>query len=271
MADSVMGAFLRARRARLTPADVGLAAAGQRRTPGLRREEVAALAGISSDYYTRLEQGRPRVPTPAVLDALARALLLTGAERAYLHEIAAPRRREAPAPPRPATAAARALLDALPDTPAFVLGPRFDLLAWNPLGSALMAGLAERPPHERNLLWQVFCCPYGAAGNREPTASIGAQLVAALRTQHADRPGDPDLTGLVARLSASSPEFAAVWAMHRAGSPGEGELRVRHPQVAADTLRYTALALPTPGHHLFVCLSPPGVPSAFRQLAAAGS
>jgi transcriptional regulator with XRE-family HTH domain len=269
MADSVLGAFLRARRARLTPADVGLAAGGHRRTPGLRREEVAVRAGISPDYYTRLEQGRPRVPTPAVLDALARALLLTDAERGYLHRIAAPRRPQPSAAPLPVSPAARALLDTLAGTPAFVAGPRFDLLAWNPLGSALMAGLAERPPHERNLLWQVFCCPYGAAApaNREPEDSIGAHLVAGLRTGHADRPADPDLTRLVARLSAASPEFAALWAMHRAGAPGEGELRVRHPRMTADTLPYTLLTLPTPGHHLFICLPPPATPTLFHHLA----
>lgn len=273
MADSTLGTFLRARRARLTPAEAGLAAAaGHRRTPGLRREEVAARAGISPDYYTRLEQGRPRVPTPAVLDALAGALLLTDAERAYLHTIAAPRRDDPAVRDRPVTPAALALLDALADTPAFVVGPRFDLLAWNSLGGALMAGLAQRPPHERNLLWQVFCCPHGAEypANREPGGSIGAQLVAGLRTEHADRPGDPDLARLVARLSAAAPEFAALWDMHRAGAPGEGRLRVRHPRLAADTLPYTLAALPTPGHRLFVCLAPPGTRAPFRDLAATG-
>ncbi|WP_333771667.1 helix-turn-helix transcriptional regulator [Streptomyces sp. IBSBF 2435] len=177
--------------------------------PDLAIRHVAARAGISPDYYTRLEQGRPRVPTPAVLDSLARALLLTDAERAYLHTLAAPRREPAAVRTRPVTPAARALLEALNDAPAFIAGPRFDLPAWNPLGAALMAGLAQRPAHERNLLWQVFCCPYGAApANREPEDSIGAQLVASLRTAHADRPSDPALTRLVAELSASSPEFA---------------------------------------------------------------
>jgi hypothetical protein len=133
-----------------------------------------------------------------------------------------------------------------------------------------MAGLAVRPAHERNLLWQVFCCPYGAEApaNREPEGSIGAQLVAGLRAAHADRPDDPALARLVARLSAASPEFSALWDLHRAGPPGEGELRVRHPRLAASTLPYTLLALPTPGHHLFVCLPPPGTRAPFRELAA---
>ncbi|WP_306419723.1 helix-turn-helix domain-containing protein [Streptomyces capoamus] len=261
------------RRARLTPADVGLDAGGRRRTPGLRREEVAARAGISPDYYTRLEQGRPRVPTPGVLDALAHALLLGDAERAYLHTIAVPRRPRLAGAPEPLTPAARAMLDALTGTPAFVIGPRFDLLAWNRLGSALMAGLAERPPHQRNLLWQVFCCPHGAAtpANREPDDSIGAQLVAALRAEHAGRPADPGLGRLVARLSAASPDFAALWDMHRAGGPGEGELRVAHPLLATDTLPFTLLTLPTPGHRLFVCLPPPGTPAPFDALAASAT
>jgi transcriptional regulator with XRE-family HTH domain len=270
MADSALGHFLRVRRSTLTPAEAGLPPTGHRRTPGLRREEVAARAGISPDYYTRLEQGRPRVPTPAVLDALARALLLTDAERGYLHTLAAPRRRDSAAPDLPVSPAALAILDALADTPALVAGPRFDLLAWNSLGGALMAGLAVRPAHERNLLWQVFCCPYGAEApaNREPEGSIGAQLVAGLRAAHADRPDDPALARLVARLSAASPEFSALWDLHRAGPPGEGELRVRHPRLAASTLPYTLLALPTPGHHLFVCLPPPGTRAPFRELAA---
>lgn len=273
MTETVLGAFLRARRAHLTPADVGLEAGGRRKAPGLRREEVAARAGISPDYYTRLEQGRPRVPTPAVLDALAHALLLGDAERAYLHTIAVPRRTRPAGAPGPVTPASRAMLDALAGAPAFVTGPRFDLLAWNQLGGALMGGLAERPPHQRNLLWQVFCCPHGAAApvNREPDGSIGAQLVAALRTEHAGRPADPRLARMVIRLSGASTEFAALWDMHRAGGLGEGELRVAHPHVSADTLPYSLLTLPTPGHRLFVCLPPPGVRAPFDALAASAA
>ncbi|WP_159073230.1 helix-turn-helix transcriptional regulator [Kitasatospora fiedleri] len=261
MPETPLGAFLRARRARLAPSDLGLAATGRRRTPGLRREEVAARAGISPDYYARLEQGRQRVPTGPVLDGIADALRLADAERAYLHRLAGRR----PAPERPeerrgVSASTLALLDTLDAAPAFATGPTFDLLAWNRPAALLMAEPARRPPHERNLLWQVFCCPYGSrtADNHAPERSIGADLVASLRAHHADRPADRNLADLVDRFSAASPAFAALWSHHRAGPPGPGRLHVRHPALDTDVLEYTVLALPEPGRHVFACLAPPG-------------
>ncbi|WP_051732135.1 helix-turn-helix transcriptional regulator [Kitasatospora phosalacinea] len=266
MSETPLGAFLRARRARLAPSDVGLAAGGRRRTPGLRREEVAARAGISPDYYARLEQGRQRVPTGPVLDGIADALHLADAERAYLHRLAGLRRTRTPGP-RPGaerretvSASTLALLDTLDAAPAFVTGPTFDLLAWNRPAALLMAEPARRPPHERNLLWQVFCCPYGSRGadNHAPERSIGADLVASLRAHHVDRPADRALAELVGRFSAASPAFAALWSQHRAGPPGPGRLHVRHPALDTDVLEYTVLALPEPGRYVFACLAPPG-------------
>ncbi len=272
MSDTPLGSFLRARRRRLAPADAGLPAGARRRTPGLRREEVAARAGISADYYARLEQGRQRVPTGPVLDGLAEALLLADAERAYLHRLA---RHPGGAPSAAdqvdtVTAATRALLGTLDETPAFVVGPRFDLLAWNPLAGLLIGDLDARPAYQRNLLWQVFCCPFGASSpaNRDLADSIGADLVAGLRAHHADRPGDHALGRLVARLSADSAEFATLWAQHRAVAPRQGVLWVRHPELDTGTFEYTVLALPEPGQHLFVYLAPPGsrAREAFRAL-----
>ncbi|RKE23114.1 helix-turn-helix transcriptional regulator [Streptomyces sp. TLI_171] len=262
MPETPLGSFLRARRARLAPADLGLAAGGRRRTPGLRREEVAARAGISADYYARLEQGRQRVPTGPVLDGIADALHLGDAERAYLHRLAG-RRREAPrAGERAAAVSAStlALLETLDAAPAFVTGPTFDLLAWNRPAAVLLAGPERRPAHERNLLWQVFCCPHGARStdNHAPGRSIGADLVASLRAHHVDRPADRRLAALVDRFSAASPAFAALWAQHRAGPPGPGRLHVRHPELDTEVLEYTVLALPEPGRHVFACLAPPG-------------
>ncbi|MEV8323453.1 helix-turn-helix transcriptional regulator [Kitasatospora sp. NPDC056731] len=262
MPETPLGAFLRARRARLAPAEAGLPPAGRRRTPGLRREEVAARAGISADYYARLEQGRQRVPTGPVLDGIAEALQLAGAERAYLHRLAARHRVPAGAPPEPPAVSATtlALLDTLDAAPAFVTGPTFELLAWNRPAALLMAWPERRPPHERNLLWQVFCCPYGdrSQGNLAATGSIGADLVASLRAHHADRPGDRGLTRLVRRMSSDSPAFAALWDRHRAGPPGPGRLHIRHPALDTDVLDYTVLALPEEGRYVFACLAPPG-------------
>ncbi|MFF2546371.1 helix-turn-helix domain-containing protein [Kitasatospora sp. NPDC058063] len=274
MPETPLGAFLRARRARLAPADAGLPASGRRRTPGLRREEVAARAGISADYYARLEQGRQRVPTGPVLDGLAEALQLTAPERGYLHRLAARPHRPAPppaeAPALPATTLA--LLDTLDAAPAFVTGPTFDLLAWNRPAALLLAGPERRPARERNLLWQVFCCPYRdrSQGNTAAEGSIGADLVASLRAQHADRPRDRALLALVHRLSADSPVFAELWDRHRAAPPRPGRLHVRHPALAATVLDYTVLPLPEDGRHLFAFLAPPDSPTRHAFAAAGG-
>ena len=271
MSDTPLGTFLRARRRRLAPDDAGLPIGSRRRTPGLRREEVAARAGISTDYYARLEQGRQRVPTGSVLDGLAEALLLAEAERLYLHRLAGPQGRPAPSPTaEPVSPVTLALLETLDGTPAFVVDHRFDLIAWNPLGSALLGNLEARPVHQRNLLWQVFCCPYGSQtpANREAVDSIGADLVAGLRAHHAARPGDRDLAALVTRLSAESAAFAGLWAQHRAGTRCEGVVQIRHPQLRTDCFPYSMLALPEPGQHLFVFVAPMGSPAreVFRDL-----
>lgn len=278
MSDTPLSAFLRARRRNLTPADAGLPTARRRRTPGLRREEVAVRAGISADYYARLEQGRQRLPTGPVLDGIAGALLLSDSERTYLHRLA---HRQQPASvaaagtPATVGAATHALLATLDRTPAFVTGPRFDLLACNPQADVLMAAPLSRPAHERNLLWQVFCCPYGAAepANHAPADSIGADLVAGLRAQHADRPDDEELTALVAQLSLQSPAFTALWARHRVGPPRQGRLTLRHPDLDAEVLDYTVLGLPESDQHLFVYLAPDGgrASDTFRHLRRAAA
>src|SRR4051812_155813 len=139
-----LSAFLHSRRARIKPEDAGLSSYGPRRVPGLRREELAALAGVSVDYYVRLEQGRDGHPSDGVLDAIARALQLDDAERDYLRRLASPRPVR-PAKPRPerVRAGVQQLLDALTATPAFVLGRRMDVLAWNRLAAALVCDFGE--------------------------------------------------------------------------------------------------------------------------------
>ena len=204
-----LGAFLRAQRERLHPTDVGLPARERRRTPGLRREDVAGRAGVSVDYYARLEQGRGLHPTPQVLDALARALLLTDAERIYLHRLA--RRGAEPAEATAVSPRTRALLDTFGHAPAYVVDARLDVLAWNPLADALLE-LERRPADERNLIWLLFCDSSASTViDPDDSAALGVSLVAQLRARNASNPDDHRLLELVERVSARSPAFRAAW------------------------------------------------------------
>ncbi len=221
-----LGAFLRARRERIAPARVGLAGGGRRRTPGLRRAEVAARAGVATDYYARVEQGRGGAPTPAVLDALARALLLSEPERLHLHRLA----QRAGPPGAPVAAVApqtHALLDALAGQPALVLDPRADPLAWNAAAEELFGGLARRPAGERNLLWLLF------GGDPEPPPPAAPRvmplpgdeltpaLVAGLRARRAGPADDPAIAAVAARVARTSPLFEKLLgrASGRGGAP----------------------------------------------------
>jgi transcriptional regulator with XRE-family HTH domain len=207
---SALGEFLRSRRGRVRPGDVGLPAGiGRRQTPGLRREELAALAGVSVDYYTRLEQGRDANPGAEVLHALASALRLTDDERAHLHELArhasgrSAAARLGTGAPRPGLLH---LLDAVRPTPAFVLDQVSNVLAVNPEGARLMPGVHARC----NLIRYVFTDPAA----REVFVSwreMAQDCVAHLRTVAAADPDSPALADLVAGLSADSAEFAALW------------------------------------------------------------
>lgn len=222
--------FLRARRAALAPADVGLAPGGRRRTAGLRREEVAILAGVSVSWYTWLEQGRPIKASRDVLDALARALRLDPVEHDHLVALAGhPLRRpvtpghdEAPAP-------LRRLLDALAPCPAYVLGPRWDFLAWNTPMARLFPPLATLPAEERNLVWVVFADPYARSliGDREVEARRILSLFRAEVVPYAD---DPAVRRLVERLREASPEFAAWWPRHDVGGFEARLRRFHHPE-----------------------------------------
>lgn len=157
--DGEIGDFLRSRRARISPEDVGLNSYGRRRVPGLRREEVAQLAGVSVDYYIRLEQGRGPSVSDAVLDAIARVLRLDETEHAHLRTVARPKARKASAPSvRRVRPGLRLLLDLFDRAPAFVLGRRMDVLAWNALGDAL-GGFSGLPAGERNMPRQAFLAP----------------------------------------------------------------------------------------------------------------
>ncbi|MFB7380393.1 helix-turn-helix domain-containing protein [Kitasatospora purpeofusca] len=234
--------FLRSRRARLRPADVGLPDyGGRRRVPGLRREELAQLAGVSTAYYVRLEQGNGENVSTAVLEAIARALRLEPAEREHLLRITRPVRRR-PGRGRPTrTQQVRPeltqLLDAMDGVPAYVLGRRLDVLAWNRLGNAVIGDVAALPPERRNLAWHVFLEP----GNRDlylDWESKAADLVGMLRLDAGRDPDDPRLTSLIGELSVKSEDFRRLWAAHNVLDKGHGVKELRHPVVGPLTLRY---------------------------------
>nr|WP_307827743.1 helix-turn-helix transcriptional regulator [Planomonospora sp. ID82291] len=246
-----LGDFLKSRRARLRPEDLGLKAYGtRRRVSGLRREELAMLAGVSVTHYTRLEQGRSAGASDAVLDALARALRLTGDETAHLKRLARPSASVRPAPPRPehASRSARRLLDAMTEAPALVLDRRNDILAWNRLGHALLAGHLDSaapgdPAARPNLVRLLFLD--GHFRELYPDWPQEATLaVAALRLAAGRHPDDRRLAELVGRLVIQSEEFAARWARHPVRTCTSGVKRFHHPVVGPMELYFENLLIP---------------------------
>lgn len=255
-----MADFLRIRRGRIGPADVGLPTGpGRRRTPGLRREELAALAGVSVDYYIRIEQGRERAPSDAVLDALARALRLTADEHAHLLGLAdqaagrTPRHR--PSGPRPASPGLRLLLDSVRPSPAYVLDEVNDVLDANPEGLALMPGLGDRPAGERNTIRYTFLHP-AARTLFADWERVARNCVAHLHTAELTAPGRT--AALVAELTASSSEFAALWRRHEVWVKRAGETAFRHPVIGPVTLANQVLSPAGDGRRVLLYQAPPG-------------
>ncbi|GAA3457416.1 helix-turn-helix transcriptional regulator [Dactylosporangium matsuzakiense] len=208
----LLAEFLKDRRARTRPSEAGLPEGTRRRTPGLRREEVARLAGISVDYYARLEQGRGPHPSRQVLAALGRALRLFEDERAHLFRLAG----EQPGPPRglsrEVSPGIRHLLERLDDTPAFVIDAKYDLLAWNGMAVRLMGD----PPPEPNMIWNAFCGPMPLSEDAPAEfQSFADESVADLRAASVRYPDDEGIRALIARLRAASPEFTRRWNQHR--------------------------------------------------------
>ncbi|OKK06158.1 XRE family transcriptional regulator [Streptomyces sp. CB03234] len=259
--------FLRSRRARLKPEDVGLPEFGRhRRVPGLRREELAQLAGVSVAYYTRLEQGNGRNVSIEVLDAIARALRLTDAERDHLTHLARPthkKKRRVPATrPQTVRPALQHLLDAMEGVPAFVLGRRLDILAWNRLARALFGDFAALQPQERNMARQLFLDP-NVRDLYVDWEAKATEVVSALRLYAGCSPDDPQLSTLVGELSVKSSEFRELWAAHTVQEKGHGAKRLHHPLVGELTLAYETLRLPD-DHDLSLVTytAEPGTPSA---------
>ncbi len=211
-----LAAFLRARRGRIRPDEVGLVPGPRRRTPGLRREEVAQLAGVGVTWYTWIEQGRPIHASVDVLDAIARTLRLDTTERDHLFRLA----DVTPATVDQASSCldpeVQVILDRLAPLPASVLNSRYDMLAWNRPYEALFPGLVHAVPAERNVLWQIFTSDTCAVMNRDDEIP---KLVATLRGAYARHVGEPAWTTFVERLSAASQQFAELWARHEVAEP----------------------------------------------------
>jgi transcriptional regulator with XRE-family HTH domain len=223
--------FLRKRRAGLRPEDVGLPGGGRRRTPGLRREEVAQLAGVGTTWYTWLEQGRDVRASLDVLEALARALRLSQAERTHL--VLLGRGEEPPPCKSPAERVSptlRRLIANLGANPAFILGRSWDYLAWNDAAVALFGDLGEVPRAARNHAWLTFTDP----ARREMFTDwerSSRLMVAKFRADSARNLGDPRFAELVQALLSTSPEFCRAWKRHEVARGGEGRRELRHPVV----------------------------------------
>ncbi|MFW6691195.1 helix-turn-helix transcriptional regulator [Streptomyces sp. MAR4 CNX-425] len=251
--------FLRRCRARLTPADVGLPQGARRRTPGLRREEVAQLAGMSTDHYTRLEQARGSRPSRQMLAAVARGLRLSGDERDHLFHLAGeepPRARGGTGHVRPGLLL---LLDRLTDTPAQVVSDRGDVLAQNAMSLALSGDAAGRPGDGRNLVWRYFTDP--AAREFLPPEDrdhAARATVADLRATLARRPDDARTAGLVRRLRARSAEFAALWEAHDVAVRRRDVKRFVHPVVGLLELDCEVLLNPEHDQRLVIYTARPG-------------
>ncbi|WP_405488079.1 helix-turn-helix transcriptional regulator [Nocardia sp. NBC_00511] len=247
-----LGAFLRAMRERLTPEAAGLPGGGQRRTPGLRRQEVAQLAAVSIDWYIRLEQGRVGMPGAAILDALAEALRLTDAERAHLHLVARgaqpPNRQRPVAPPE----SLHTILDGMPLLPAYLMDFRLDVLAHNAAASALF-GPGFRPGV--NAARITLLDPDTRAAQLD-WERIARETVGNLRRNAARQPDDPRLLEVITELRGESPEFAAWWDDHTVQDRTHGSKRIRHATAGDLTVCYDQLTSPDGSDHALVILTP---------------
>ncbi|WP_129767606.1 helix-turn-helix transcriptional regulator [Streptomyces sp. L-9-10] len=257
-----LGEFLRARRAGLSPRTVGLPDSGSlRRVPGLRREEVAQLAAISTDFYTRLEQGRIQASAP-VLAALARVLHLDDDQRDYLFGLAGkdqkrPRRRAL----QKVQPQLQRLLDDLTATPAIVMGRRMDVLAWNALAAALVTDFGRIPERHRNYVRLVFTDP-AMRTLYSDWETVARTCAAQLRMEAATYPDDPRLTELVGELSVQDPQFREWWAAHHVAALSVGTKTLHHPVAGDLTLDWDTLTASTdPDQQLVIWTAEVGTPS----------
>lgn len=249
--------FLRTRRAKIVPSDVGLADGARRRTPGLRREEVALLANIGTTWYTRLEQGLPINVSGDVLDGISRALRLTSEERRHLHLLAGVALELPPQHEEVVGDLVRRVLTTLEPAPAYVRGRRWDVLAWNRSADALSA-FSSKDGLARNLVWRIFRDPTVSCRLGDPDC-MKRRVVAQFRAVAAKYPGDPVFVELIDELRATSDEFKELWAQHDVLGSVDGLKRYLHPELGELTLDYTSFALPGDGDmHMVVLTAAPG-------------
>ncbi|MFI5588785.1 helix-turn-helix domain-containing protein [Amycolatopsis sp. NPDC051758] len=267
--------FLRSRRARLQPSDVGLPEYGRRRrVPGLRREELAQLAGVSVAYYTRLEQGNGRNVSLEVLNAISSALKLSETEHAHLLHLTKPGPRRRSAPQRQhVRPVLLQMLSAMESVPAYVWGRRTDVLAWNRTASALFGDWAARDPRDRNWARIVFLDP--ASRDLFPDwRRKAADVVGQLRLDSGRHPDDPLLAELVGELSVKSDDFRTMWAAHDVKRKTHDTMRLQHPLVGPLTVHYETFSLPgDQDQALSIYHAEPASPSeeALRLLASWGT
>lgn len=272
-----LGDFLRSRRARLSPEDVGIVSYGARRVPGLRREELAQLAGISATYYTRLEQGLSVNASEAIIGSIARALGLDDDERTHLHDLAAPvqGKRRRPARPDAARPGTVRLIEAMADVPAVVMDLRTEVLAWNRLGHALLAGhydfdAPQRPFDRPNLTRMLFldCHVRELYGRWEEEA---ARSVASLRLLAGRFRNDRALADLVGELTLESDCFASLWSKHPVHNCRSGSKLLHHPVVGDLELDFEMLQLADDsGQRMLTYTAAPGTASSAGLQLLAG-
>ncbi|MEV0030207.1 helix-turn-helix transcriptional regulator [Nocardia sp. NPDC050793] len=259
-----LAAVLRTARARVEPAEVGLPAGSRRQVPGLRREEVAQLAGVSVDYVVRLEQGRGPKPSTQVLGALTRALRLGGDDRNLVFRLAGsepPRAGHVPMLVRPSVLR---ILDRMSDLPALVLSATSDVLAWNPLACALLGDFSVLPPMRRNLVRERFLGD-GLGRVRlseEDEERTAAHCVGCLRTARARYPDDRDLDRLIAELRSGSGRFDELWRIGRSSTISATTLTVEHPVLGPLTLDCDTLLVPDVDQTVVIYSAAPGTPAA---------
>ncbi|MBB6567064.1 helix-turn-helix domain-containing protein [Kribbella sandramycini] len=263
-----LGEFLRARRGRLQPEDVGLEPGGRRKVAGLRREELALLAGLSTDYYQRMEQGRELRPSDEVLTALAAALGLDDAERRHLFTLARAARRPMPVAvertPESVPDSTRRLLAAM-DAPAIVLGRHLDVLHWNRMAELLLGDFTAIPRDRLNLLLLVFDEVQATEWGCPEWERHAQDYIAMMRASIATDPTHPRATELIGELSIRSSAFRALWARHDVGATTSGTRVYFSPEVGEITLDWDTYPLPgNPGPVMLVFTADPGTPDADR-------
>jgi transcriptional regulator with XRE-family HTH domain len=269
-----LGAALRCWRDRVSPAEAGLPAGRARRAPGLRREELALLAGVSADYITRLEQGRATAPSAQVLGALGRALRLSREEQDHLFRLAGQ------APPRPGhitaqlTPSVQRLLDQLTGVPVSVNDAGWNTIAWNALWAALIGDPSTKTGRDRNVLWRYFTGQQArVVRTAEEEARFGQSAVADLRSATARYPDDEGLRQLVADLRAASPRFATLWESGIVGTHREAHKTFDHPDVGLITVDCDVLTVDGSDLRIVAYTAPAGSEAAekLRLLSVIGT